>query len=107
MHLSFLKTDQKFNNEFLLKYKQFIDNYLIYSFPVDRMLKYDSRTKSIDISCSPDDNDNAIAIIIYQQSAYVNLKIENGSLVVKKTYQIYYYNIWMLVIDWIIIKLKN
>ena len=50
------------------------------------MLKYDSGTKSIDISCSPDDNDDATAIIIYQQSAYVNLKIENGLLVVKKTY---------------------
>ena len=59
---------------------------MIYSFPVDRMLKYDSGTKSIDISCSPDDNYEARAIVIYQHSAYINLKIENGSLLVTKTY---------------------
>ena len=39
------KNRSSFNNEFLLNYKQFIDNYLIYSFPVDRMLKYDIGTK--------------------------------------------------------------
>ena len=50
------------------------------------MLKYDSGTKSIDILCNSDDNDSATAIVIYQQSVYVKVKIENGSLVVKKTY---------------------
>ena len=80
------KNRSPYNNESILDYNQFIDNYLIYSFPIDRMLKYESGTKSIDISCNPDDNDSATAIIIYQQSSYVNLKIENGSLIVKKTY---------------------
>ena len=78
------KNRSLYNNEFLLNYNQFHNNYLIYSFPVDRMLKYDSGTKSIDISCSPDHNDDATAFVIYQQSTYVNLKIKNGSLVVKK-----------------------
>ena len=81
-----LKNRSPYNNEFLLNYNQFVNNYLIYSFPVDRMLKYDFGTKSIDISCDPDDNSSASAIFIYQQAAYVNLKIENGSLVVKKAY---------------------
>ena len=80
------KNRSPYNNEFLLNYNQFVNDYLIYSFPVDRMLKYDFGTKSIDISCDPDDNSSASAIFIYQQVAYVNLKIENGSLVVKKTY---------------------
>ena len=80
------KNRSPYNNEFLLNYNQFYNNYLIYSFLVNRMLKYDSGTKSIDISCSPDDNDDATAIVIYQQSAYVNLKIENSSLIVTKTY---------------------
>ena len=79
------KNRSPYNNEFL-NYNQFYNNYLIYSFLVNRMLKYDSGTKSIDISCSPDDNDDATAIVIYQQSAYVNLKIENSSLIVTKTY---------------------
>ena len=73
-------------NEFLLNYNQFVDNYLIYSFPLDRVLEYDSGSKSVDISCDPDDNSESTAIIIYQQSAYINLKIENGSLLVNKTY---------------------
>ena len=80
------KNRSPYNNKFLLNYNQFVNNYLIYSFPINRMLKYDSGTKSIDISCNPDDNSSASAIFIYQQSAYINLKIENGSLVVKKTY---------------------
>ena len=80
------KNRSPYNNEFLLNYNQFVNNYLIYSFPINRMLKYDSGTKSIDISSNPDDNSNASAIVIYQQSSYINLKIENGALVDKKTY---------------------
>ena len=70
------KNRSPYNNEFLLNYNQFVSNYLIYSFPINRMLKYDSGTKSIDISCDPDDNSSASAIAIYQQSAYVNLKMK-------------------------------
>ena len=50
------------------------------------MLKYDSGNKSIDIIGDPDDNSESTGIIIYQQSSYVNLKIENKSLIVSKTY---------------------
>ena len=82
--------NRSYNNEFLLNYNQFGNNYLIYSFPINRMLKYDSGTKSIDISCNPDDNSNASTIVIYQQSSYINLKIENGALVVKKHIKIIY-----------------
>ena len=69
------KNSSPYNNEFLLNYNQFVDNYLIYSFPLHRVLKYDSGSKSVDISCDPDDNSESTAIIIYQQSAYINLKI--------------------------------
>ena len=44
------KNRSPYNNEFLLNYNQFVDNYLIYSFPLDRVLKYDSGSKSVDIS---------------------------------------------------------
>ena len=80
------KNRSPYNNEFLLNYDQFVNNYLTYSFPLDRMLKYDSASKSVDISCDPDDNSSASVIVIYQQSSYINLKIENGSLIVSKTY---------------------
>ena len=60
------KNRSPYNNEFLLNYNEFL-NYLIYSFPLDRMLKYDSGNKSIDIIGDPDDNSESTAIIIYQQ----------------------------------------
>ena len=36
------KNRSPYNNEFLLNYNQFLNSYLMYSFPLDRMLKYDS-----------------------------------------------------------------
>ena len=80
------KNRSAYTNEFLLNYNQFLNNYLIYGFPLDRMLNYDSGNKSINIDGDPDDDSRASAIIIYQQSAYINLKIENKSLIVTKTY---------------------
>ena len=71
------------------------------------MLKNDSGNKSIILNGEPDDNSESTAIIIYQQASYINFKIENDSLVVTKTYQIYLYNIWRLRIDSTIKKLKN
>ena len=73
------KNRSPYNNEFLLNYNQFLNNYLIYSFPLDRMLKYDPGNKSIEIIGNSDDDSESTAIVIYQQSAYVNLKIENKS----------------------------
>ena len=81
-----LKNRSPYANEFLLNYNQFLNNYLIYGFPLDRMLKHDSGNKSIIINGEPDDNSESTAIIIYQQASYINFKIENNSLVVTKTY---------------------
>ena len=80
------KNRSPYTNEFLLNYNQFLNNYLIYAFPLDRMLKNDSGNKSIIINGEPDDNSESTAIIIYQQASYINFKIENNSLVVTKTY---------------------
>ena len=81
-----LKNRSPYANEFLLNYNQFLNNYLIYGFPLDRMLKNDSGNKSIIINGSPDDNSESTAIIIYLQASYINFKIDNGALVVTKTY---------------------
>ena len=80
------KNRSPYTNEFLLNYNQFLNNYLIYSFPLDRMLKHDSGNKSIIINGEPDDNTSSTAIIIYQQASYINFKIDNGALLVTKTY---------------------
>ena len=81
-----LKNRSAYTNEFLLNYNQFLNNYLIYAFPLDRMLKNDSGNKSIIIDGQANENSSSTAIIIYQQAAYINFKIENNSLVVTKTY---------------------
>ena len=78
------KNRSPYTNEFLLNYNQFLKNYLIYAFPLDRMLKYDSGNKSIIINGEPDDNSSSSAFVIYQQASYINFKIENGSLIVTK-----------------------
>ena len=80
------KNRSPYTNEFILNYTQFIYNYLIYAFPLDRMLKNDSGNKSIIINGQPDDNSSSSAVIIYQQASYINFKIENGALLVTKTY---------------------
>ena len=81
-----LKNRSAYTNEFILNYNQFLNNYLIYAFPLDRMLKNDSGNKSIIIDGQANENSSSTAIIIYQQAAYINFKIENNSLVVTKTY---------------------
>ena len=80
------KNRSPYTNEFLLNYNQFLNNYLIYGFLLDRMLKHDSGNKSIIINGEPDDNTSSTAIIIYQQASNINFKIDNGSLIVTKTY---------------------
>ena len=80
------KNRSPYTNEFLLDYNQFLNNYLIYAFPLDRMLKNDSGNKSIIINGEPDDNTSSTAIIIYQQASYINFKIDNETLMVTKTY---------------------
>ena len=81
-----LKNRSPYANEFLLNYNQFINNYLIYAFPLDRMLKNDSGNKSIVINGQPDKNSKSTAVIIYQKASYINFKIDNGALLVTKTY---------------------
>ena len=83
---SIFKNKSPYTNEFLLNLNQFLENYSIYSFPLDRMLKHDSGNKSVIINGEPDDNSSSSAIVIYQQASFINFKIENGSLIVTKTY---------------------
>ena len=80
------KNRSPYTNEFLLNYCQFLDNYLIYSFPLDKMLKHDSGNKSMIINGEPDDNSSSSAIVIHQQASYINFKIDNGTLLVTKIY---------------------
>ena len=69
------KNRSPYTNESLLNYNQFLDNYLIYSFLLDRMLKHNSGNKSVIINGEPDDTSSSSAIVIYQQVSYINFKL--------------------------------
>ena len=49
-----LKDKSTFNDEFLVNYKDFIDNYRIYSFNIDRIIKGDNSNQYININCESD-----------------------------------------------------
>ena len=42
------------NNKFLINYKDFIDNYRIYSFNIDRIIRDDNSNQQINITCESD-----------------------------------------------------
>ena len=50
------------------------------------MIESDFVNKFTNIMGNPDDNSSSTGIIVFQQSAYINLKIENGSFRVSKTH---------------------
>ena len=73
------KNGSPYSNEFLLNYSQ-------YCFPLERMIKNYCANKFINIMGNPDDNSSSTGIIVFQKSAYINLKIENGSFIASKTH---------------------
>ena len=59
------KNRSPYTNEFLLNYNQFLNNYLMYSFPLDRMLKHDSGNKSLLM-------ENLMIIQVHQLLLFIN-----------------------------------
>ena len=70
------KNRSPYTNEFLLNYNQFLNKYLIYAFPLDRMLKNDSGNKSIIINGEPDDNSSSSAIAFINRLLIQILKLK-------------------------------
>ena len=60
------KNRSPYTNEFPLNYSQFLNNYLIYCFPLERMIKNDFANKFINIMGNPDDNSCSTGIIVFQ-----------------------------------------
>ena len=81
-----LKTRSEFDNEFILDYNRFLNNYTIYSFPVYRNSRNDKSNKYININGQGIDDDISKAVIIWRQMSNINLKINNNFLEVIKTY---------------------
>ena len=81
-----LKNRSEYINEFILDYNRFLDNYTIYSFPINRNCRFDRNNKYINISAQGVDDDDSKAIIIWRKKSNIDLKINNNFLEVSKTY---------------------
>ena len=81
-----LKKRSEFFDEFIIDYNRFLDNYTIYAFPINRYSKKDKSKKYINITGVDVDEDNSKPILVWRQMSTTNLKINNNSLEIRKTY---------------------
>ena len=81
-----LKKRSEFFDEFIIDYNRFLNNYTIYAFPINRYSKKDKSTKYINITGVGVDESASKAILVWRQMSNINLKINNNSLEIRKTY---------------------
>ena len=81
-----LKKRSEFFDEFIIDYNRFLNNYTVYAFPINRYSKKDKSTKYINITGVGVDNEASKGILVWRQMSNINLKINNNSLVIRKTY---------------------
>ena len=81
-----LKKRSEFFDEFIIDYNRFLNNYTIYAFPINRYSKKDKSTKYINITGTGVDDGDSKGILVWRQMSNINLKINNNSLVIRKTY---------------------
>ena len=80
-----LKDKSIYNNKFLINYSDFITNYRIYSFNLDRKIRDDNTNKSINIVCNGVTNTVSTVYVYDRSYATITLKInkQNGMTVYK------------------------
>ena len=81
-----LKKRSEFFDEFIIDYNRFLNNYTVYAFPINRYSKKDKSTKYINITGTGVDDEASKGILVWRQISNINLKINNNSLVIRKTY---------------------
>ena len=81
-----LKDKSMFNDKFLINYKDFIDNYRIYSFNIDRIIRDDNSNQQINITCESTSNNEATVYAIYKTYAIVTLNYSENGIKVYKNY---------------------
>ena len=79
-----LKDKSTLNDKFLINYSDFIDNYRIYSFNLDRIIRDDNSNQQINITCETDSSNDSTVYVIYKTYATITLNYsENGIKVYK------------------------
>ena len=81
-----LKKRSEFFDKFVINYNRFLNNYNIYSFPINGYSRKDKSTKYINIAGVGIDEDDSKATLVWRQMSNINLKINNNSLEIGKTY---------------------
>ena len=81
-----LKDKSTFNDEFLVNYKDFIDNYRIYSFNIDRIIRDDNSNQQINITCESTSNNASTVYVIYKTYATITLNYSQNGIKVYKNY---------------------
>ena len=81
-----LKDKSTFNDEFLINYKDFIDNYRIFSFNIDRIIRDDNSNQQINITCESDSGNLSTVYVIYKTYATVTLNYSQNGIKVYKNY---------------------
>ena len=81
-----LKKRSEFFDEFIIDYNRFLNNYTIYAFPINRYAKKDKSTKYINIIGTGVCKGASKGILVWRQMSNINLKINNNSLEIRKTY---------------------
>ena len=82
-----LKKRSEYFEEFIIDYNLFLNNYTIYSFPINRYSRKDKSAKYINVTSVGIDEDASKAILVWRQMANINLKINNNFLEVKKHFK--------------------
>ena len=81
-----LKDKSTFSDEFLVNYKDFIDNYRIYSFNIDRIIRDDNSNQQININAETDTDNESTVYVIYKTYATVTLNYSENGIKVYKNY---------------------
>ena len=81
-----LKDKSTFDDEFLVNYEDFIDNYRIYSFNIDRIIRDDNSNQQINITCESDTENASTVYVIYKTYATVTLDFSENGIKVYKNY---------------------
>ena len=81
-----LKDKSTLNDKFLINYKDFIDNYRIHSFNIDRMIRDDNSNQQINITCESSSNDESTVYVVYKTYATVTLNYSENGIKVYRNY---------------------
>ena len=82
-----LKDKSIYNNKFLINYSDFITNYRIYSFNLNRKIRDDNTNKFINISCNAVTDTESTVYVFYRSYATITLKVDKrDGMTVYKSY---------------------